>query len=131
MSRAPGGSLSPFAIVMCIGAGLLCALFAVSALGALVLGTFEEGRGPAIATVVVGVTASAALLLLPFHRRLGRTLGCIALVLFAAGMLLAVFSPGLSSDAPGPYQAAAIALAVLLLARLGLSLRRKRRPEER
>ena len=131
MSRAPGGSLPPFAIVMCIGAGLLCALFAITAIGALVLGTFEEGRGPVIAMLVVCVTASAALLLLPFRRRLGRTLGCIALVLFATGMLLAVFSPGLSSDAPGPYQAAAIALAVLRLARLGLSLRRKLRPEER
>jgi hypothetical protein len=131
MRQAPGGGLSAFATVMCIGAGMLFALIGISTFAVLALGTFEEGRDAAMAMAVVGVTASAALLVLPFHRPLGRALGGVALVIFATGMLLAVFSPGLASDTPGTYQAAAIALAVLLLARLGLSLRRKRRLEER
>lgn len=128
MSQAPARSLSPFAIVMCIGAGMLFALIGVSTTAVLVLGTFQDGRGAGLGMAVVSMAASAALLVLPFHRPLGRALGSVALVLFATGMLLAVFNPGMASATPGKYQAAAIALAVLLLARLGLSRRRNRRP---
>lgn len=108
---------------ICLVGGAFLALAGLSALLVLAIGTWHDGRYGVIAAAVLQLTAAASLLVLPFHRRLGKILGIIALVLLAAGMVVAVFHPDLAAATPGGYQVAGIALVVLLLARLGLAMR--------
>ena len=120
--------MSPLTIFLSVAFGVLFALFGATSLFVLAIGRFDEGRDAVAVSAIVWLLLSAGLFALPLHRRLGMILGGIALLLFASGMLWAVFNPGRASATPGAYQAAAIALMVLLLARLGLGLRRKSGP---
>ena len=54
----------------------------------------------------------------------------VVLVMLATALLVAVFHPAIAAGTPGPDQAAAIALIVLLLARLALAMRHKSKKTE-
>lgn len=69
---------------------------------------------------------SALLLAFPFSVRVAKYLLVLALSAFALGLLRSAFQPELRSNHPALVQVAAIAFAVLLVARVGLALRRKR-----
>ena len=69
---------------------------------------------------------SAPLLAYPFSVRVARYLLVLALCLLALDLLWSAFQPELPSNHPALVQLAAIAFAVLLVARVGLALRRKR-----
>ena len=81
---------------------------------------------------IAGYLASAAFLLaafsflvFPFSTRLAKLSGTLVLLALACGMLWAVFRLNLPVESPKLAQIAAIAFGVLLLARVGLALRRK------
>jgi hypothetical protein len=69
---------------------------------------------------------SAPLLAFSFSVRVARYLLVLALCALALGLLWSAFQPELPSNYPALVQLAAIAFAVLLVARVGLALRRKR-----
>jgi hypothetical protein len=69
---------------------------------------------------------SAPLLAFPFSTRVAKFLLVSALSILALGVLWAAFQPELPSNHPAFIQLAAIAFVVLLAARVGLALRRKR-----
>jgi hypothetical protein len=69
---------------------------------------------------------SAPLLAFPFSSRIATSLFVLALSALALGILWSAFQPELPSNHPALVQLAAIAFAVLLVARVGLALRRKR-----
>ena len=82
-----------------------------------------------IAGYVAGVgflLVAAPLLAFPFSVRVAKSLLVFALFVFAIGMLWLAFQPNLPTNHPAFVQVAAIAFAVMLLARVGLALRRKR-----
>ena len=89
------------------------------------IGTFAQGRPMLIGAGVILLIIGLALLAFPFSRRLSKILGAIALLAFASATLLLVFTTGLVTSKPS-YQVAAIALAVLAVARILSSSRRKR-----
>lgn len=111
-------------------AGLVIAFAAVSSFVVFALGDFEQGR---LATLLQGIflsLLSASLLLFPSWPRLAKAIGTLSLLLLAAIMLFAVFSPGLSAKDPAIYQVSAIALMVLLVSRVASSLWRSRTRED-
>ena len=69
---------------------------------------------------------AAPLLAFPFSIRVAKALLAFVMVGLAVGMLWLAFQPDLPTTHPSLVQAAAIAFAVLLFARVGLALRRKR-----
>ena len=70
--------------------------------------------------------AAAPLLAFSFSVRVAKSLLVFAMFAFAFGMLWLAFQPNLPTNYPVLVQVAAIAFAVMLLARVGLALRRKR-----
>jgi hypothetical protein len=64
---------------------------------------------------------------LPFSTRLAKLLLVIAMFAFACGVLWLAFQPNLPSSHPATIQVAAIAFGVMLVARVGLALRRHSR----
>ena len=62
----------------------------------------------------------------PFHRRLAKVLAVLVLFLFACILLWLAFRPGQPLERPVLAQAGAIALVVLLTARVGLGWYRGR-----
>ena len=115
---------------ICLVGGALLALAGLIAALILASGTFHGGREGVFAAAVFHLTAGASLLVLPFHRRVGKFVGSVALVMLATALLVAVFHPAIAAGTLGPYQAAAIALIVLLLARLALAMRNKSKNTE-
>lgn len=69
---------------------------------------------------------SAPLLALLFSARVAKHLLIFALCVAAPGILWSSFQPELASNHPALVQLTAIAFAVLLVARVGLALHRKR-----
>ena len=115
---------------ICLAGGGLLAVAGLTAALVLANGMVHGAREGVFASAVFYVTAGASLLVLPFHRRVGKLLGSVALIMLATALLVAVFHPAIAAGTPGPYQAAAIALIVLLLARLGLAMRTKSKNTE-
>jgi hypothetical protein len=81
---------------------------------------------------VAGYIASAGFLLVaapllafPFSVRVTKALLVLAMLALAFGMLWLTFQPNLPTNHPAVVQAAAIAFAVTLFARVGLAMRRK------
>ncbi|MFK2903330.1 hypothetical protein ISP17_05100 [Dyella ginsengisoli] len=69
--------------------------------------------------------AAAPCLVFPFSGRLAKALLVVFIFAIAVGMLWLVFQPNLPAEHPAVLQVAAIALVVMLVARVGLALRRK------
>lgn len=93
----------------------------------LASGSVTAGKRDALVTGICFVLVALPFLALPFSRRLAKLLGVLVLLALAAAALWLVFSPNLASAHPAIYQVAAIALGVLLVARVGLALLRRRR----
>lgn len=93
----------------------------------LASGSVIAGARDALVTGICFVVVALPFLVLPFSIRLAKLLGVLVLLVLAAAALGLVFSPNLSSAHPAIYQVAAIALGVLLVARVGLALLRRRR----
>lgn len=72
------------------------------------------------------LVVAAPLLAFPFHRRSAKVLAAFALLLFACTLLWLAFRPGQPLERPTLAQAGAIALVVLLIARVGLAWYRRR-----
>jgi hypothetical protein len=71
------------------------------------------------------LSVAAPLLAFPFSLRLAKALVALVMLGLAVGTLWLAFQPDLPSSHPWLVQAAAIAFAVMLFARVGLALRRK------
>lgn len=102
-----------------------------AALGAFWLFLTASGvvTGDTLASYMAGagfLLVSAPLLAFPFSTRVAKFLLVSALSVLALGILWAAFQPEPPSNHPAFIQLAAIAFAVLLAARVGLALRRKR-----
>lgn len=69
---------------------------------------------------------AAPLLAFPFSTRVAKSLLVLAMFVLAFGMLWLAFQPNSPASHPALVQVAAIAFAVMLLARVVLVLRRKR-----
>jgi hypothetical protein len=69
---------------------------------------------------------AAPLLAFSFSTRVAKSLLVLVMSALAFGMLWLAFQPDLPTNHPALVQLAAIAFAVMLLARIGLALRRKR-----
>jgi lipopolysaccharide export LptBFGC system permease protein LptF len=69
---------------------------------------------------------AAPLLAFPFSSRVAKSLLVLAMFVLAFGMLWLAFQSNSSASHPALVQVAAIAFAVMLLARVVLVLRRKR-----
>ena len=106
--------------------GLAFALIGAINLWIAFIGDFQQGR-----TEVVIAGASLLFISLPFlafffSRRISKILGAIVLLALSGSMVWFVFQPNIPATNPQLYQIGAIALAVLVLARIGLGLRPKR-----
>ncbi len=77
--------------------------------------------------VVMGgfLLAATPCLVFPFSARLAKALLVLYLLAIAVGMLCLAFQPALPTKHPTGIQVAAITLVVLLVARVGLAVRRK------
>jgi hypothetical protein len=106
--------------------GTVLALFGVLFLVVAAIGDFNQGRLVAIVMGSILLFAALPPLAYPFSARLAKLLLVLLLFASAAGLLWLVFRPAVPVARPGIYQAGAIAFAVLLLARVGLGLRRNR-----
>lgn len=94
------------------------------------IGNFSMGRG-AVAAMGIGCLAIATPFFAFLHsRQWARRLAAIVLLAFAGTTLWLSFRPNTPAPDPTITQAAAIALTVLLLARIGLALRAKRTDPE-
>jgi hypothetical protein len=98
-----------------------------------VLWIFTAASGAIKSGPVAGYVAGAGFLLVaapllafPFSTRVAKLLLVLLMLLLAFSMLWLAFQPNLSSNNPALVQGGAIAFAVILLARVGLALRRKR-----
>ena len=88
----------------------------------------ENSTGPLLgyAAGIGFILAAAPFLAYPFSAKAAKILGVAALCALAAVILWLAFQPNLPNKHPAVTQTAAIAFAVLLFARVGLALRRKR-----
>ncbi|HVI60511.1 MAG TPA: hypothetical protein VM619_16775 [Luteimonas sp.] len=115
--------LAKAASLIC-GVGL--ALLGLTWIGITVSGALQTSH---VAGYVAGagfLIAAAPLLAFPFHLRLAKISALLALFLFAFAMVWLAFRPGQPLDRPVLAQAGAIALVVLLVARVGLAWYRRR-----
>ena len=111
-------------------ASLICGL-AIATLGFLWLwigasGAVQQGPGVAYFASFSFLVVAAPLVAFPFHRRSAKALAVIALLLFACAFLWLAFRPGPPLERSALVQAGAIALVVLLVARVGLAWYRRR-----
>jgi cytochrome c biogenesis factor len=83
----------------------------------------ESGRFFAYELGGAMLLIASIFLSVPFSKRIAKILSVLFLLLLAASMLRLVFSQDLATDKPFIYQAAAIGLAVLLVARVITSFR--------
>jgi uncharacterized BrkB/YihY/UPF0761 family membrane protein len=111
-------------------ASLICGIF-IAALGLVWL--WISASGDLRPAPGIGYFASAALLVVaapflafPFNRRFAKILAIFALLLSAFASLWLACRPGQPLERPASAQAAAIALVVLLVARIGLAWYRRR-----
>ena len=106
--------------------GSFFALLGIFYLAIAGIGDFSKGRTVMVVAGCSFLVISAPLFAFLFSRRLAKLLGVIALLAFAVAMAWLAFRPDTPAADPAKYQVGAIALVVLLLARVGLWLRGKR-----
>ena len=87
-------------------------------------GAIKTGQAAGYIAGTGFLLAASPFLTFPFSARVAKFPGVLTLFALASGMLWLAFRPGLPVDRPLPAQVAAIAFGVLLLARVGLALRR-------
>ena len=87
-------------------------------------GAFAQGRPMLIGAGSILLIIGIALVAFTFSRQLSKILAAIALLVFAGAMLVLVFTTEVVTSRPS-YQVAAIALTVLVVARIFSVLRRK------
>jgi len=113
------------AIIATLGIALIAAGVGTASMAAS--GAVQSGAVgayiAAAAFVLVGLTVAS----LPFSKRLTLGFGGAVAFFIALGGLCLAFSPSLHSAQPSAVQSAAIALVVLLVARVVFILRHKRR----
>jgi len=116
----------PVKVAMAI-VGAFLVLIGVVTLVIAVVGNLTNGRAAVAAMACAYLVAATPCFAYLYSRRLAKVLGVCLLLALAGAMLWLSFRP--SNPAPNPtiYQVAAIALCVLLVARVGLNLRRKPR----
>jgi hypothetical protein len=107
--------------------GLLFAGLGLFVFFTLASGAVVAGSRDALVTGICFVLVALPFLVFPFSLRLAKLLGVLVLLVLAAAALWLMFSPNLAAAHPAIYQAATIALGVLLVARVGLALLRRRR----
>ena len=107
--------------------GLLLGSLGLLVFLSLASGSVIAGKHDALVTGICFVLVALPFLVFPFSRRLAKLLGVLVLLALAAAAVRLVFSPNLASAHPAVYQVAAIALGVLLVARVGLALLRRQR----
>jgi hypothetical protein len=108
-----------FLVGVCIA--LLGALWLYMAASGAVKGGIAGGYVAGIGFLLL----ATPILALPFSVHLAKSLLVVLLLFFAVGMLWLAFQPQLPTNHTALVQVAAIAFAVLLVARVGLALRRK------
>lgn len=106
--------------------GVLLAIFGFGVLAVAAVGDFSQGRFEAVAIGSGLLLLAFASLAYLFSVRLAKSLLVLFLFELAATVLWLVFRPEPPVARPAIHQAAAIAFAVLLLARVGLAMRRGR-----
>ena len=104
--------------------GLGVALMGAINLWIAFTGSFAQGRPMLIGAGAILLIIGLAFVAVPFSRQLSKILGAIALLVFAGAMLVLVFTTEVVTSRPS-YQVAAIALTVLVVARIFSVLRRK------
>ena len=108
--------------------GILLTLFGIMQLYVASIVTISPESGRFFAYELAGALLLAGVIFLSvsYSRRVAKVLSVTFLLLLAASMLRLVFSQGLATDKPFIYQAGAVALAVLLVARVITTIRAKR-----
>ena len=90
------------------------------------IGDFSMGRTAVTVMGFAFLVIAAPFFAFLYSRKLAKLLGAVVLLAFAALMLWMSFLPDIPTPNPAVYQIAAIALAVLLIARIGSAFRGKR-----
>jgi hypothetical protein len=88
-------------------------------------GAIQPSPSPGYFAGAAFLVLAAPLLAFPFHRPTAKVLAVIDLLFLAGVLLWLAFRPGQPLERPVLAQAAAIALFVLLVARVGLALYRR------
>ncbi|KQY48647.1 hypothetical protein [Lysobacter sp. Root494] len=106
------------------GAGIV--LLGVIWLVVAASGAVKTGQAFAFIVGAAFLVVAIPFLVFPFSSRLAKVLAVLVLLMLALAMLWFAFRPGTPIDRPVLAQVGAIAFAVLLFARVGLALHRKR-----
>ena len=109
--------------IAAVAVALVLAVLGVVAIVATRAGAVQSDGNGGIVFGVGLLLVAAPLFALPFSRRVFRLLGVVDLLALAAGFVYLSFQPELPTTRPAIYQAGAVALAVLLVARVVLSFR--------
>ena len=104
-------------------AGAVIALYGVALLAIVFSGSVNAGHAPLTVSGVSALAASTPFLVLPFSSRAARTLLLVVLFGFGAGMLWIAFGGRHATTPTTWFRAAAVAFALVLLARLGVAWR--------
>ena len=118
----PGKLLKVASVV----AALVLALTGVVSFIAAGSGAFGQDKNFAIVAGLGFSLLAAPLFAFPFSKRIFRALGVVVLLALAASLIYSSFQPALAASRPAVYQLGAIAFAVLLVARVVLSVRGRR-----
>jgi hypothetical protein len=119
----PFSKLAKAASLIC-GLAIACLSFVWFWIGAS--GALEPSPSVGYFAGVGFLFVAAPLLAFPFHRPSARFLAVFALLSFACTLLWLAFRPGQPLERPVLAQVGAIALVVLLVARIGLAWYRRR-----
>jgi hypothetical protein len=111
---------------ICLLAGAAMALMGLTWLGVAWSGAVRTGGTLAVVAGLSFLLAAVPIVVFAFSPRRAKPMAVGLLFPFAFGMLWLAFRPDAPVNRQMLAQAAAIAFAVLLLARVGLALRRKR-----
>ena len=109
---------------ICLLSGAALSLLGLTWLVIAWAGSVRSGQLLAIVAGAALLLVAAPLVVFFFSARRAKLMAVIVLILLALSMLWLAFHSGDPIDRPMLAQAAAIAFAVLLLARVGLALRR-------
>ena len=118
-------SYRPIAKVLSFLAGACLLLLGLTWIFIAASGAMRTGQEAGYVAGAGFVLAASPLISYPFSVRLAKVLGVVVMFVLASGMLWLAFRPDLPVERPELAQVAAIAFGVLLLARVGLALRRK------
>ena len=109
-----------------IAIALVLAAAGVVAIWASYSGAIQPDGSAGIVVGTACFMAAAPLFALPYSWRVFRILGVVDLLALSAALLYLSFQADIPTSRPSVYQVGAVALAVLLLARVVLRLRGKR-----